>query len=110
VFFIADQQAVTSLVAFNLGAFIGRLGDRIGPQTRVWLVSGTVAQAVLTVLAGICIHQSGQDSIAVVRGEPSWTNGLTSMGLALMAASLGLQGIMSKRLNTHFSTTGKYLR
>ncbi|KAJ7698603.1 hypothetical protein B0H17DRAFT_927079 [Mycena rosella] len=105
VFSIADQQAVTSLIAFNLGAFLGRIGDRIGAQTRVWLVSGTVAQAVFTLVAGICIQESGQGSVAVVRGEPSWTNGLTSVGLALMAASLGLQGIMSKRLNTHFSTT-----
>ncbi|KAJ7098275.1 hypothetical protein C8R44DRAFT_947818 [Mycena epipterygia] len=105
IFYIADQQAVISLVAFNFGAFIGRIGDRIGPHTRVWLVSGTVVQAVFIFIAGICIQESGQGSIALSRGEPSWTNGLTSLGLALMAASLGLQGIMSKRLNTHFSTT-----
>ncbi|KAJ6572065.1 hypothetical protein B0H19DRAFT_1209150 [Mycena capillaripes] len=102
---IADLQALTSLIAFNLGAFIGRPGDRIGPHTRGWLFSGTVAQAVLTLIAGICIQLSGQNSIAVTRGEPTWTNGLTFAGLALMAASLGLQGVMSKRLNTHFSTT-----
>ncbi|KAJ7484400.1 hypothetical protein FB451DRAFT_1028032 [Mycena latifolia] len=89
----------------QLGAFIGRIGDRLGPQTRLWLVSGTVVQAVFTIIAGICIQQSGQGSVAIVRGEPSWTNGWTSVGLALMAASLGLQGIMSKRLNTHFSTS-----
>ncbi|KAJ7731093.1 hypothetical protein DFH07DRAFT_153547 [Mycena maculata] len=105
VFYVADWQALTSLVAFNAGAFIGRIGDRIGPHTRQWLISGTVAQAVFTIIAGICIQQSGQGSIAVARGEPSWTNGLTSVGLALMAASLGLQGIMAKRLNTQFSTT-----
>jgi len=102
---ISDRQALVSLVAFNVGAFLGRLGDRMGPHTRGWLVSGTVAQAALTLIAGICIEQSKQDSIAIVRGEPSWTNGLTFIGLALMAASLGLQGIMAKRLNTHFSTT-----
>ncbi|KAJ7928146.1 hypothetical protein B0H13DRAFT_1969591, partial [Mycena leptocephala] len=102
---ISDQQALVSLVAFNLGAFTGRIGDRIGPHTRGWLFSGTLVQAVLTLVAGICIQQSGQDSIAIVRGEPSWTNSLTTIGLALMAGSLGLQGVMSKRLNTHFSTT-----
>ncbi|KAJ7512464.1 hypothetical protein B0H11DRAFT_2346746 [Mycena galericulata] len=105
VFYTADWQAIASLVAFNLGAFIGRVGDWTGPQTRQWLVSGTVAQAVFTVLAAICIQQSGQGSIALARGEPSWTNGVASTGLALMAASLGLQGIMAKRLNTQFSTT-----
>ncbi|KAJ7033121.1 hypothetical protein C8F04DRAFT_630488 [Mycena alexandri] len=105
VFSIADQQALLSLIAFNIGAFSGRIGDRIGAQTRAWLISGTAAQAALTIVAGICIQQSGQGSIAIVRGEPTWTNTLSSLGLALMAASLGLQGIMGKRLNTQFSTT-----
>jgi hypothetical protein len=104
---MSDFQAVTSLVAFNLGAFLGRVGDRIGAQKRIWLVYGTLAQAFLTIEAAVCIWSSGQGSIALVRGEPSWTNGLTTAGLALMAASLGLQGIMGKRLNTHFSTTGE---
>ncbi|KAF8217740.1 hypothetical protein K438DRAFT_8975 [Mycena galopus ATCC 62051] len=102
---ISDLQALVSLLAFNLGAFFGRLGDRMGAHTRGWLISGTVTQAVLTLAAGICIQESKQDSIAIVRGEPSWTNTLTFIGLALMAASLGLQGIMAKRLNTQFSTT-----
>ncbi|KAJ7512455.1 hypothetical protein B0H11DRAFT_2214253 [Mycena galericulata] len=80
VFCTADWQTV----AFNLGAFI---------------------RPLFTVLAAICIQQSGQGSIALARGEPSWTNGVASTGLALMAASLGLHGIMAKRLNTQFSTT-----
>ncbi|KAJ7253719.1 hypothetical protein B0H12DRAFT_1017513 [Mycena haematopus] len=102
---ISDVQALVSLLAFNTGAFLGRFGDRMGAHSRGWLISGTATQAALTLVAGICIQQSEQDSIAVVRGEPSWTNSLTFAGLALMAASLGLQGIMAKRLNTHFSTT-----
>ncbi|KAJ7753713.1 hypothetical protein B0H16DRAFT_761385 [Mycena metata] len=102
---IADQQALLSLVAFNIGAFSGRIGDRVGAQTRAWLISGTAVQAALTILAGICIQQSGQGSIAIGRGEPTWTTSLSSLGLAFMAASLGLQGIMGKRLNTQFSTT-----
>ncbi|KAJ6469469.1 hypothetical protein C8R45DRAFT_1017144 [Mycena sanguinolenta] len=102
---ISDVQALVSLLAFNVGALLGRFGDRMGAHSRGWLISGTATQAALTLIAGICIQQSGQDSIAVVRGEPSWTNALTFAGLALMSVSLGLQGIMGKRLNTHFSTT-----
>ncbi|KAJ6491296.1 hypothetical protein C8R47DRAFT_445518 [Mycena vitilis] len=102
---ISDWQALMSLAAFNVGAFAGRLGDRMGPHTRGWLLSGTVVQAAMTLIAGLCIQQSGQGSVAVGRGQPSWTHPLTSVGLALMAASLGLQGVMAKRLNTHFSTT-----
>ncbi|KAJ7154673.1 hypothetical protein C8R46DRAFT_911158 [Mycena filopes] len=101
---ITEQQALTSLVAFNIGAFAGRVGDRIGPQTRAWLILGSAAQAALTIAAGICSQESsGQSSVALVHGEPTWA--LSSLGLALMAASLGLQGIMGKRLNTQFSTT-----
>ncbi|KAJ7150961.1 hypothetical protein C8R43DRAFT_493765 [Mycena crocata] len=102
---IVDLQAIVSLVAFNLGALAGRIGDRLGPHTRLWLVSGTMVQALITLLAGVCIQMSGEGSIAPGRAQPSWTNGWTSVGLALMAASLGLQGVMSKRLNTHFSTS-----
>ncbi|KAJ3491217.1 hypothetical protein NLJ89_g11359 [Agrocybe chaxingu] len=35
----ADQQALCSLIAFNAGAFLGRIGDRIGAQKRIWLVA-----------------------------------------------------------------------
>ncbi|KAJ7253722.1 hypothetical protein B0H12DRAFT_577832 [Mycena haematopus] len=104
-FSIFDIQVLVSLLAFNIGAFLGRFGDRMGAHSRGWLVSGTAAQAALTLVAGICIQQNKQHGIVVARGEPSWTNALMLAGLALMAASLGLQGIMAKRLNTHFSTT-----
>ncbi|KAJ7154675.1 hypothetical protein C8R46DRAFT_1118055, partial [Mycena filopes] len=87
-FHIADQQALTSLISFNVGAFAGRLGDRMGPHKRTWLILAT-----------------GQSSIAAVRGDPSWTNALTFVGLAFMSASLGVQGIVGKRLNTQFTTT-----
>jgi hypothetical protein len=104
-FHIADQQALVSLITFNLGASIGRLGDKIGHATRLWLFLGTMIQSVLLAAGAICIWQSGQGSIADDRGEPSWTNTLTFVGLAFMSASLGLQGIMGKRLNTQFTTT-----
>jgi len=101
----ADQQAITSLVTFNLGASIGRIGDRIGPLSRLWLISGTLLQALFTMAAAIAIWKSGQGSIAEVRGDPAWTNVLSFVCIAFMSASLGLQGIMAKRLNTPFGTT-----
>ncbi|KAJ7201611.1 hypothetical protein GGX14DRAFT_655526, partial [Mycena pura] len=105
VFLLADQQAAISLMAFNAGAFLGRIGDRVGPHTRAWLAGGTCAQAAATLLAGACIQMSGQESVSPARGTPVWTDGWTTVGLALMAWSLGLQAIIGKRLNTHFSTT-----
>ncbi|KAJ7756223.1 hypothetical protein B0H16DRAFT_1674768 [Mycena metata] len=104
-FHMADKQALTSLISFALGAFFGRVGDRIGPQKRIWLVGATFLQALLTMGAAIAIWKSGEGSIAAVRGDPSWTNVNTFVGLALMSASLGVQGIVGKRMNTQFTTT-----
>lgn len=101
----ADQQALCSLISFNIGAFIGRIGDRVGPLKRIWLIAGCLLQALLTMAAAICIWKSGQAGIADVRADPSWTTPLTFVGLAFMSASLGVQGIQGKRLNTQFGTT-----
>ncbi|KAJ7056219.1 hypothetical protein C8F01DRAFT_1157135 [Mycena amicta] len=104
-FHIADRQALTSLLTFNLGAFLGRYGDRVGPHKRIWLVGATFVQVLFTAAAAILIWRSNQGSIAAVRGDPSWSNALTYVGVAFMSASLGLQGILGKRLNTQFTTT-----
>ncbi|KAF8217739.1 hypothetical protein K438DRAFT_1795562 [Mycena galopus ATCC 62051] len=104
-FHIADRQAITSLLSFNAGAFVGRLGDRMGPHKRIWLVLATLIQVLLTMGAALAVWKSGQGSIAAERGTPSWTNVDTFVCLALMSASLGVQGIVGKRLNTQFTTT-----
>ena len=108
-FHAADRQAITSLLTFNVGAFLGRIGDRIGCHVRLWLVLGTFIQTLFTMAAAITIWQSGSLSIADDRGNPSWTNALSYVALAFMSASLGLQGIMGKKLNTQFTTTGESL-
>ncbi|KAJ8519010.1 hypothetical protein ONZ45_g4006 [Pleurotus djamor] len=101
----ADQQALCSLITFNLGAFVGRLGDKMGNQTRKWLMLGTFIQALFTMAAAIAVWKSGQLSIADDRGDPAWTNTLTFVCIGFMSASLGVQGIIGKRLNTQFTTT-----
>ncbi|KAL0573696.1 hypothetical protein V5O48_008267 [Marasmius crinis-equi] len=101
----ADQQALASLLAFNAGAFFGRWGDHIGPHRRSWLCLGTFTQALLTMAAALTIWKSGQGSIADDRGDPAWTNGLSFAAIILMSASLGVQGVQGKRLNTQFTTT-----
>jgi len=104
-FHIADKQALTSLTTFLFGAFIGRIGDRIGTKTRLWLFLGTFIQALFTMAAAISLWKSGQGSLASIRSEPAWTNAGTYACLGLMSASMGLQGIMGKRVNTQFATT-----
>jgi hypothetical protein len=91
-----------------MGSSIGRLGDRIGPMTRLWLVLGTFIQALFTMVAAIAVWKSGQASIADERADPAWTNTLTFVCLAFMSASLGLQGIMGQRLNTQFAATSGF--
>ena len=103
----ADQQALCSLISFNLGTFvIGRIGDRVGAQKRIWLIAGTFIQTLLTMAAAIAFWRAGQPSISNSRDDPAWTNALTFVGLAFMSASLGVQGVLAKRLNTQFAATG----
>ncbi|KAK1217253.1 hypothetical protein PQX77_020102 [Marasmius sp. AFHP31] len=104
-FHIADQQALASLIAFNVGAFFGRWGDHIGAQKRLWLCIGTFIQALLTMAASLTIWKSGSPAIADERGDPAWTNFLSFAAIVFMSASLGVQGIQGKRLNTQFTTT-----
>jgi len=58
--------------------------------------------------AALAFWKSGQLGISGAR-DPAWTNALTFVGLALISASLGLQGILGKRLNTQFGTTSAYI-
>ncbi|KAJ6537155.1 hypothetical protein B0H19DRAFT_1182617, partial [Mycena capillaripes] len=105
-FHIADRQAITSLLSFQTGAFLGRLAERMGPHKRSWLVLSTLVQVMLTMAGALVIWKSGQDHfIAAKRGDRSWTNALTFIGLAFMSASLGIQGVVAKRLNTQLNAT-----
>ncbi|KAG8216597.1 hypothetical protein J3R82DRAFT_6783 [Butyriboletus roseoflavus] len=104
-FHIADQQALCSVISFIFGAFIGRIGDRIGCKTRMWLILGTFIQTIFTMIAAITLWKSNSGSVADTRGDPAWTNALTFVTLGFISACMGLQGIMGKRLNTQFTTT-----
>ena len=107
-FHIADQQALCSLITFIMGASIARIGDKIGCKTRAWLSLGTFIQTLFTSAAAIAIWKNGQQgSVADSRGDPVWTNTLSFVCIGFMSASMGLQGIMGKRTNTQFTTTGE---
>ncbi|KAI6142641.1 hypothetical protein BKA82DRAFT_4189337 [Pisolithus tinctorius] len=104
-FHLADQQALCSVLCFIFGAFIGRLGDKIGCKTRLWVTFGTFIQTIFTMAAAIAIWKSGQPSLSDTRADPAWSNALSFVCIGFMSASMGLQGIMGKRLNTQFTTT-----
>jgi hypothetical protein len=55
--------------------------------------------------AAIAFWKAGQPSISGARDLPAWTNALSFVGLGLISASFGVQGIVGKRLNTQFGTT-----
>ncbi|KAF9788687.1 hypothetical protein BJ322DRAFT_1106658 [Thelephora terrestris] len=101
----SDRQALCSVLGFIVGCFVGRLGDKMGSNTRMWLFTGTMIQALFTMAASIAIWQSGEGSIAPNRISPAWSNPLSFLCLAFMSASMGLQGIMGKRINSPFATT-----
>lgn len=62
-------------------------------------------QALFSMAAAIAIWQSGQGSIAPNRSSPAWNNSVSFVCLGFMSASMGLQGIMGKRINSQFATT-----
>ncbi|KAG2043936.1 hypothetical protein BDR03DRAFT_851064 [Suillus americanus] len=104
-FHLADQQALCSLLTFIFGAFISRIGDKMGCKTRAWLALGTLIQTFFTMAAAIAIWKSEQMSVADSRDVPAWTNTLSFVCVGFMSASMGLQGIMGKKTNTQFTTT-----
>jgi len=104
-FQIVDRQALTSVLTFILGASLGRFGDHIGSKTRLWLFIGTFIQCLFTMAAALAIWKCDQRSVSLSRGEPNWTNTLGFVGLGFASASIGLQGIMGKRINSQFATT-----
>ncbi|KAI6042014.1 hypothetical protein EDC04DRAFT_2892526 [Pisolithus marmoratus] len=104
-FHLADRQALCSVLTFIFGAFIGRLGDKIGCKTRLWMTLGTFIQTLFTMVAAIAIWKSGQPSVSDSRYDPAWSNTLSFVCIGFMSASMGLQGIMGKRLNSQFTTT-----
>lgn len=99
-----DKQAFTSLCSFILGTSFGRIGDRVGSSRRSWLVGATILQSLGLVVACLMLHFGRQSDYATDRGQPSWTNGWGFAALAFLSATLGLQGIIGKRLNTQFAT------
>src|SRR6266540_3220924 len=105
----ADQQALCSLLSFMAGNCLGRIGHKVGAQRRIWLISDSLISTLFTMAAAIAFWKSGQPSLASERAEPAWTNTATFFGIAFMSASLGIQGILGKRLNTQFGTTSASL-
>ncbi len=80
----------------------------MGDTTRAWLVLGTFVQMLFTMAAALTAWRSGQASISPARGEVAWTDATTFVALGLMSASMGLQAIMGKRMNTEYATTGAF--
>ena len=66
---------------------------------------GTFIQALLTMAGAVVFSQSGETELGTTRAQPAWTNALSFVGLAFISASLGLQGVLGKRMNTAFGTT-----
>ena len=101
-----DQQALCSLITFLLGASLGRIADRLAwTQKRIWVGSATLFQGLLTMAAALCIHFSDEPSLASGRGAPAWTSVLGFATIGFVSASLGLQGIVAKRIKSEFGTS-----
>ncbi|KAI3615442.1 hypothetical protein WG66_011918 [Moniliophthora roreri] len=101
-----QQLALCSLLAFMASATtIGRVGDILGTHKRYWLIFGSALSCLFTFAGTIAIWQSHSGAIASNRGNPAWNDCLTFVGIGFMSASVGIQGVQAKRLNTQFTTT-----
>lgn len=104
-FLCARRQALCSLICFLLGASLGQLGDRIGPKRRLWVVGSTFFQAFLVMAASLCAYFSHEPSVAQGRDEPVYRTVLGFCVIGFASASLGLHGIVAKRMErTEFGT------
>lgn len=102
----SDQASTCSLTAFLLGlATFGRLGDRIGSHKRGWLVAGTLIQAALTLCSAYAFWQIERRPLVSIAALDTVQH---FIGVACLSASLGVQGIMARRLGTQFSTTSEW--
>ncbi|BEJ14480.1 hypothetical protein CspHIS471_0402470 [Cutaneotrichosporon sp. HIS471] len=101
----SDQQALTALVMFWLGTSMGRIGARVGNTRRAWLLSTSILQVFMAAIAAILSQFSGESAYAHDRAHPSWATPMGMGALAFLSASLGLQGIVGKRIGSAMNTT-----
>jgi uncharacterized membrane protein YfcA len=98
------------LISFILAVFLGALiGDKVGSKTRAWLFLGTFIQTLFTIAAAVLMWEDRESSVADARDDPAWSGTLSFAFTGFLSASMGLQGVMAKRVGTHFSTTGAHL-
>ncbi|CEQ39366.1 SPOSA6832_00891 [Sporobolomyces salmonicolor] len=88
----ADQQALTSLLSFLLGSSIGRIGDRVGPKRRWWIMTATFIMALFAMAAALCAHSAHEPSVAEFRLAASWQNAKGMAALGFASASLAQFG------------------
>ncbi|KAK8843939.1 hypothetical protein IAR55_006731 [Kwoniella newhampshirensis] len=100
-----DQQALASLLSFWLGTSLGRLGDRLTAKKRTWLVLASFVQVLLAMAAALTAHFSGESGLATSRGVPSWQSPLGIAALSFLSATMGIQGIVGKRVGSPMNTT-----
>lgn len=105
-FQLPDIQALVSLLSFLVGASLGRFENLFGGGRRKsWLVTATFVQCLLAAAAAIAHHYSGEYGIALSREFPAWDSALGLVTLGFLSATMGLQGIMGKRVGSPMNTT-----
>lgn len=68
-------------------------------------MGSTALQSGLLMAAYVSLTSANAGSYATDRGDLAWHSARAFVGLGFMSASMGLQGIVGKRLNTHYGTT-----
>ncbi|QRV94539.1 hypothetical protein RhiJN_22557 [Ceratobasidium sp. AG-Ba] len=103
----SDAQALASLACFLIGALSGRIGDRIGVKRRVWLFSGAIMAALLTLASALCAWANHQSSFAAVRGTNlvNWSTPLGFLTIGFASCAMGIQAFTGMRIGNAFNST-----
>lgn len=59
-----DQQALTSLLTFLMGAIVGQLGNIMRGRKRIWLLGATLGQMLLMMTAALAAHFCGESGLS----------------------------------------------
>lgn len=89
-------------MCFWLGASLGRIGARLGPKARRWILPATFCQVVLTVVAAVLVIPEPDYGS---RPNPSWADARGMAALGCLSGGLGIQGIIGKRVGSEMNTT-----
>ncbi|KAK9898633.1 hypothetical protein P389DRAFT_36432 [Cystobasidium minutum MCA 4210] len=101
-----DWQALCSLLSFVIACQVGgRFHFRLSRTSRIWIMSSVFVQMLLTIGAAVAAFYTDGPTFNLSRENPSFHNTAGFLMIALLSASMGLQGVVGESLGSGFTAT-----